>query len=187
MMDVQRIRRERFERLFVQHYADVLGYALRRAPRALAEDVASEAFLVAWRRLEAVPEDALPWLLGVARRTLANQRRSHARSDALISRLGDEALAQGRPAGDRLSGDPDGRLAEALRALSEREREAVLLVAWEGLRPTQAAQVVGCSSTAFRLRLHRARKRLSDEFGASCVAVDQERPADPTATTTGNA
>jgi DNA-directed RNA polymerase specialized sigma24 family protein len=67
---------ERFEGLFRQNYAAVRAYALRRAPHDVAQDVAAETFLVAWRRLDDVPDDALPWLYGVARRVLANQRRS---------------------------------------------------------------------------------------------------------------
>ena len=61
------------ERLFDQHYAAVLAYGLRRAPRAVAEDVASETFVIASRRIDEVPAAALPWLYGVARRVLANE------------------------------------------------------------------------------------------------------------------
>jgi RNA polymerase sigma-70 factor (ECF subfamily) len=49
-----------------------------------------------------------------------------------------------------------------MTSLSEREREALLLVAWEGLDSRRAAQVVGCSPAAFRVRLHRARRRVAD-------------------------
>jgi RNA polymerase sigma-70 factor (ECF subfamily) len=73
---VEPTRNERFEGLFRDNYAAVRGYALRRAPRDMAQDVVAETFLVAWRRLDDVPADALPWLYGVARRVLANQRRS---------------------------------------------------------------------------------------------------------------
>ena len=57
--------REAFERLFRAHYWAVRGYVLRRFPSAFAEDVLAETFLIAWRRLESVPDDALPWLIGV--------------------------------------------------------------------------------------------------------------------------
>lgn len=86
-------REARFEQLFARFYAEVLAYALRRAPRPVAEEVASETFVVAWRRPEAVPDDPLPWLLAVARRTLANQRRAAMRSAALVVRLEDGARA----------------------------------------------------------------------------------------------
>src|ERR1700754_839225 len=69
-------RRERFEALFAAHYRDVYRYALRRTKPALAEEVANEAFLVAWRRLDRVPEHALPWLYAAAGNVLAHQRRA---------------------------------------------------------------------------------------------------------------
>ena len=80
-------RDERFEELFREHYPAVRGYVLRRAHRDAVQDVVAETFLVAWRRLEDVPDDPLPWLYGVARRTLANQRRSARRQGSLEQRL----------------------------------------------------------------------------------------------------
>ena len=59
-------RIERFDRLFAAHFDAVRAYAWRRDP-ATADDVAAETFLVAWRRLEDIPADSLPWLIGVAR------------------------------------------------------------------------------------------------------------------------
>lgn len=122
----------------------------------------SETFLVAWRRLDAVPEDGLPWLLGVARRVLANQRRGEGRHAALIDRLA-STMPRARvvePAEDAL-----GPLGDALASLPAAEREALLLVAWEELEPRRAARVVGCSPAAFRARLYRARRRLVARLG----------------------
>ena len=56
--------------------------------------------------------------------------------------------------------DPD--LAHGLRVLPEKDREALLLIAWDDLTPALAAASLGISSVAFRVRLHRARRRLSD-------------------------
>src|SRR5690242_18532311 len=80
-------RGTRFDQLFAAHYGAVRAYVVRRSGAAPGDDVLSETFLVAWRRLDAVPEDGLPWLLGVARRVLANQRRGAARRAALVERL----------------------------------------------------------------------------------------------------
>jgi RNA polymerase sigma-70 factor (ECF subfamily) len=52
-----------------------------------AKDVAAETFLIAWRRLEDVPREPAPWLLGVARKVIAGQLRTDARRDALAARL----------------------------------------------------------------------------------------------------
>jgi RNA polymerase sigma-70 factor, ECF subfamily len=150
-------RQERFDRLFAAHYSAVLAYALRRVPRALAEDAVSETFLAAWRRLDELPADSAPWLYGTARRMLANQRRSARRREALLHRL----THFGRDPAPTLLQVSDGRVSAALAELPEREREAVLLVAWEGLSPARAAVAAGCSPDALRQRLHRGRRRLA--------------------------
>ncbi|HEV2999433.1 MAG TPA: RNA polymerase sigma factor [Solirubrobacteraceae bacterium] len=152
-------RRARFERLYDAHYAPVLAYALRRSERSVAHDVAAETFLVAWRRLDDVPADAAPWLYGVARRVLANERRGAGRRAALAERL--RQLPARRPPGEALEGAGSGSLAEALARLPERDREALMLVAWEGLSTAQAARAMGCAPAALRVRLHRARRRLA--------------------------
>jgi hypothetical protein len=48
----------------------------------------------------------------------------------------------------------------ALAALPEADRELLTLVAWHGLKPNEAARVVGCSTATYFVRLHRARRRL---------------------------
>ncbi|MGN6867130.1 MAG: RNA polymerase sigma factor [Solirubrobacteraceae bacterium] len=154
----------RFDALFAAHFAAVRAYAVRRSGGTPVDDVLSETFLVAWRRLDAVPEDALPWLLGVARRVLANQRRGDARRAALIDRLSRLAT---RSRGAEPAGEVFGSLGGALATLSAPEREALLLVAWEGLEPRRAARVVGCTPAAFRARLYRARRRLAAQLEES--------------------
>lgn len=128
-------------------------YALRRSDRDTAQDVVAETFAVAWRRLDAVPRDPLPWLYAVARRVLANQRRSTARREALKTALARSTAGFAAPV--------DHDLADALRRLPSGDRELLTLVAWEGLSPREAAAALGCSDTACRLRLHRARRRLA--------------------------
>jgi RNA polymerase sigma-70 factor (ECF subfamily) len=150
--------------LFAAHYAPVRAYVVRRSGTAPVDDVLSETFLVAWRRLDAVPEDSLPWLLGVARRVLANQRRGEARRAALVERL---SSLTSRSHAVEPTGEVFGSLGDAMATLSAPEREALLLVAWEGLEPQRAARVVGCTPTAFRARLYRARRRLAAQLGES--------------------
>ena len=104
-MERQVDRRGAFEQLFNAHYWAVRGYVLRRSPSGAAEDVVAETFLVAWRRLDDIGEDPLPWLLGVARRVMANQHRAERRRGALATRLQDLFSAPPRPqpwAGSRL-------------------------------------------------------------------------------------
>jgi RNA polymerase sigma-70 factor (ECF subfamily) len=168
-------RGAQFDALFAAHFPAVRAYVVRRSGVAPVDDVLSETFLVAWRRLDAVPEDALPWLLGVARRVLANQRRGETRRAALIGRLA-ETLPRSRVV--EPPGDVFDSLGEAIAGLAASEREALLLVAWEGLEPRRAARVVGCTPTALRARLYRARRRLAAELGESPPRHIEGRPTE---------
>ena len=144
----------RFEQIYAEHRDAVRAFVRRRAPDAVVDDVVSETFLVCWRKLDRVPAEPLPWLYAVARKTLANQRRRLARDE----RLGDAAsasdVAEPEPVGD-------SALAAAFAALSERDREVLRLVAWEGLSLGETAIVLGCSAVACRVRYHRAKTRLA--------------------------
>jgi RNA polymerase sigma-70 factor, ECF subfamily len=177
-------RRVRFELLYGKHAPAVKAYVLRRAAPAVADDLVAEVFVVCWRRFDEIPADPLPWLLGVARRVLSTYRRGERRGAALRQRLADDAGApevvgdgvpastaaggirwQGAPGEGTLlsasSGEGGGALREALARLSESDRELLLLIAWEGLSPTQAAAAMGVSAATMRVRLHRARRRLA--------------------------
>ena len=113
---------QRFERIYAEHYEAVLAYVRRRAPESAVDDVVSDTFVVCLRKIDGVPAEPLPWLYAVARKTLANDRRKRSRVAH-----GYEVAASGPdPVGD-------GALAVAFTALSERDREVLRLVAWEGL------------------------------------------------------
>ncbi len=145
------------------HTAAVFAYALRRTSREDAADVVAETFLVAWRRLDDVDERGeLPWLYAVARRTLLSQHRSARRQRAIAERVAaaDTPGRAERPADSFES----RRLHDALAGLSESEREVLMLTAWEELSGPEAARVLGCSATAYRIRLHRARSRLRERL-----------------------
>ena len=150
----------RFEILFRENYTSVAQYVARRAPKILVDDVVAETFLVAWRRLDDVPREALPWLLATARRTLSTQMRGALRRQLLNERLAQQPKLL--TAGDDRGGTSE--LAEsvggALARLSQRDREAIQLIAWEGLTPREAAAVIGERPATFRVRLHRAKRRL---------------------------
>ena len=152
---------ERFQALYAQHHARVYAYAVSRVGRQLADEVVSEVFLVAWRRLADVPAPALPWLLTVARNTACSQFRGSARQRSISAEmrawvteaeLSEPVVADA--VSERLS------VLTALAALPEADRELLTLVAWHGLKPNEAARVVGCSTAAYFVRLHRARRRL---------------------------
>jgi RNA polymerase sigma-70 factor, ECF subfamily len=140
---------ERFSAVF-SHLGAVAAYARRRG-HADAEAVAAEVMTIAWRRLSHVPlDDPRPWLFATARNlVLADARR---RTTAT------RKVEGSTPAPELLELDPE--LGDALRSLSPTDREALLLVAWEDLTPTQAARSLGIRPAAFRVRLLRARRRL---------------------------
>jgi RNA polymerase sigma-70 factor, ECF subfamily len=154
----------RFSTAFEAHHRRVLAYALRRTRTAEdAEDVVAETFAVAWRRAADLPapETALPWLLGIARRVAANQRRSGNRLRALIGRL----RAQPLPVATRALDSP---AAEALDRLPPADQELLRLLAWDGLSQAEAGAVLGISANAVAIRLHRARRRFADELVKGC-------------------
>ena len=151
----------RYESVFELHHRAVLGYALRRVPtEADAEDAVSETFAIAWRRFERAPEpeDALPWLLAIARRVLANHHRSQDRRSRLTLRL------RAQPRDPVVSMSPVTPASEALDRLRPDDRELLRLLAWEGLSQAEAGLVLGISENAVAIRLHRARKRFADEL-----------------------
>jgi RNA polymerase sigma-70 factor, ECF subfamily len=157
---------ERFERLFTEHIEAVLRYALARVDPETAKDAVADTFLVAWRRLDEVPDVARSWLLGVTRRTLSDQRRSHRRQHTLAQRLASTALGS-ESSPEAIDGIADRFVVMgALRGLRKADREVLCLVAWDGLGHREAAEVLGCSAKAFAVRLHRARRRLEEALDA---------------------
>ena len=155
-----------FEQLFRNTRTDLLAYIMRRSQNAEdAADVLAETYLIAWQKLDAIPtgERARLWLFGVARNLLlkgASRRRSR---HALVERLAGEL----RAAHPLLAPVEDARSAvlhAALAALSERDREILMLTAWEGLTPKEIAVVLGTPVNLVRVRLHRARARLKRDL-----------------------
>jgi RNA polymerase sigma factor (sigma-70 family) len=159
-----------FEELYARFAGAVRGYAMRRCDPETADDIVADVFLVAWRRREELPKEPLPWLLGTARHVLANHARGQSRRGRLLDRLAAEPAAPGAAAQVE-----SARLQAALQSLSERDRELLLLMAWEGLEPRQAAQVLGIRANTLAVRFHRARRRLSAALKA-LEAEDERAP-----------
>ena len=184
--DVTRAAREqRFTALFSECYSPVLAFARRRLEPDAAQDVVAETFLTAWRLLDRITGEPLPWLYRIAGHAVENQRRGQVRRGRLADRA--RLLGEGS-APDLADGVIESRLlVEAFNALGERDREALRLVMWEGLLPKEAAFVLECSPPAFTVRLHRARRRLSRLLGeeqagdarlTSLQALPERRPFD---------
>ncbi|MEV5570550.1 sigma-70 family RNA polymerase sigma factor [Spirillospora sp. NPDC052269] len=169
-------REARFTRLYETHYRSVFGYVVLRVERHAAEDVTGEVFAVAWRKVDEIPDRALPWLLGVARNLARQSHGATDRTRRLVDRLAvlTETASPGRDAADGVIAR-DQALA-ALAALSAKEAEAVTLTAWHGLDPAEAARVAGCSRAALLVRLHRGRRRLAAALDASAAGRSTPEP-----------
>ena len=153
---------------FDLHVDDLFRYASRRVGGDAARDVVSETFRIALERSAAFDQaqgSHRAWLFGIAtnvirrfRRTedriIRNQVRAYVREPASI----DPLLA--------VEGSVDAaarweRLAEAVTALDDEDRDLLTLVAWEGMSSAEAAAVLDIPSGTIRSRLHRIRTELA--------------------------
>ncbi|GLF98315.1 RNA polymerase sigma factor [Streptomyces yaizuensis] len=170
---------DRFTAVYDACRGRVWAYVVSRAGRQVADEVVSETFTVAWRRRADLPADPLPWLLGVARNVLRDTVRAEVRRESLAAEFRDWT-ERSAPAGE---GDVADAVADrnalltALATLADEDREILVLTAWHGLKPAEAARVVGCSAATLRVRLHRARKRLTKAADAAPAPLAPARPA----------
>jgi RNA polymerase sigma factor (sigma-70 family) len=157
---------DRFRRLYQRHYPMLLSYALRRSSNpAEAHDVVADTFLVLWRRFDRAPDhDAeIPlWLYAIARRVLSNQQRSRVRRERLVTRLTELSRDSSRSEEEAVARERAHVVVDGLMSLDPRDREVLLLAAWENLTNREIAEVLGCSENAAALRLHRARRKLTE-------------------------
>lgn len=178
VMTALRTRPELMGVLYERHAASVYRFLARRSGPAIAEDLLSEVFVAALgTRKRVVPHtsgSALPWLYGIA----GNILRRHLR------RARGRWVASGESGMDweavdaRLDAEAQrSQLRVALASLSAGERELLLLVAWEGLTPAEAAESLGIPPATARSRLHRARQRSQHALDRS---EDQPPPSGPT-------
>jgi RNA polymerase sigma factor (sigma-70 family) len=173
-----------FERLYASHHRDVLAYCARRTSRPDAWDAAAEVFVVAWRRLDEVPpsDEERAWLLGVAYRVLANQRRAERRRRRLGRRAAGVA-GETVPSPDELlvRTEESQRVIDALARLRGPDREIIQMTLWEELTPAEIAEALGISRGAVDQRFYRAKRRLASELqrrralGGSATQVTMEK------------
>jgi RNA polymerase sigma-70 factor (ECF subfamily) len=166
----------KLDALFAAHGRRVLAYAMRRTPvLADAEDATAETFAIAWRKIDQAPDEALGWLLAIARRVIANQRRGQRRRSWLVLRLQRSAAAPEPP----ISSDSlEGPGLAALARLRPDDQEILRLVAWDELDAREIAAVLGVTTNAVAIRLHRARMRFRAEWlkesGATRTSMEQK-------------
>jgi RNA polymerase sigma-70 factor, ECF subfamily len=168
----------RFAVIYAENRSRVYAFAVSKAGRQLADEILSEVFMIAWRRFGDLPEPPLPWLLAVTRNVAMSQSRALVRERSLATELNEWVAGAQAAVGD-IADDVAERVAAltALAALAEPDRELLTLVAWQDLTPKEAAQVIGCSTAAYFVRLHRARRRLEAALAAASAKAEPAGPA----------
>jgi RNA polymerase sigma-70 factor (ECF subfamily) len=156
---------QQFKALYDRTYDRVSAFVLRRGfSEHETRDVVAETYMTLWRRIRDLPDDSTladAWVFGVARRTIANVRRSEKRRGRLAERLFEQHHLDSPSAPEV----PD-RILQVLAELPRRDREMLQLSVWDELTHAQIARVVGCSENAVAVRLHRARKALRRQYDA---------------------
>ncbi|WP_055590435.1 RNA polymerase sigma factor [Peterkaempfera griseoplana] len=169
---------QRFRDVYEECHPRVLAYATSLVGRQVGEDITSETFTVAWRRVRDIPHPALPWLLGVTRNLVRELRRRDAHQ-YLVATEEARRITSGVPAGagdvaEEVTGRHDAL--QALAGLSEGDRELLTLIAWHGLGTKEAAQVLNCTTATLTVRLYRARRRLEKALEAAPAAEPAAAP-----------
>ena len=165
---------EEFTRVWRAEAPHVLAFATRHVGPGMAHDVVAETFTIAWRRWSEVPAPPIAWLLVTARKVIMNRARAQRRHRALETRIAllDHVAAYAADAAETALTRRDAL--ERLARLDEKHREALLLVAWDGLTNDEAATVLGVKPATFRRRISRAR--------AALFTSSEPEPADPVPT-----
>lgn len=164
----------RFEAVYEANYQDIFAYVYRRVSQRTpdVDDIVSDVFTTAWRRLDdlpAAPQDRL-WLFGVARMCVLEHRRRQHHQMRLIARLDTES-ARGMSS-DRAGSSRFGRVQGALNELRELDQEVLTLIYWDGLSHAETAAVLGCSVNAVALRVKKAKVRLHHKLMSNLSSVD---------------
>ena len=160
-----------FAQVYERYSARLLGFLLRLTGR---RDVAEDVFQNTWCSLAEAScqlnpaADLYGWLLRVARNDYYDHRRREVRSKevALSDAAAVQSIASVITMPDQASAAREECLAleRALLALSDVDREVLLLVGVEGISHERSAEVLGIAEPTMRKRLSRARERLEQQL-----------------------
>ncbi|MEV4582965.1 RNA polymerase sigma factor [Nonomuraea jabiensis] len=172
LIEQSRHRPESFATLYDRHFGDIYRYVAARVGPQAADDLASETFLVAFRKRHSFDPHrgaVRHWLYGIATNLLADHRRSETRRLEALARVPMDNLAEGEHA-DRVAAQVTAagaqrRLATELSRLPDGERDVLLLVAYGDLSYEEIAQALDIPSGTVASRLNRVRRRLRAALG----------------------
>ena len=157
---------EAFGIIYDRHAATLLRFLGRRAGAKVAEGLLGELFRIAFERrttFDPSRASALPWLYGIGANLLAKHRRGEARWLRASARMAAGEATDGRASAAALDARVlFPRVADAIEALPDDEREALLLFAWEDLSYQSMADALQVPIGTVRSRLSRARARLRE-------------------------
>lgn len=157
-----------FATVFDRHAAVVFRFLVRRVGRDTADEILGETFRIAFERRNSFDlsrTNARPWLYGIATNVVAKHRRTEARRLRATARLAPEACSEfpAESVGEGLDATTLWpRVAAAMAALPDGERDALLLYAWEELSYDEIAAALDIPVGTVRSRLNRARSRLRE-------------------------
>ncbi|GAB3869343.1 RNA polymerase sigma factor [Kibdelosporangium lantanae] len=163
---------ERFALIFDRHGPAIQRYLARRLGADVADDLVAETFLTAFHkrgRYDRTRPDARPWLYGIATNLVSRHRRAEVRWYRLKQVVPPERDQQSHAdeVAAQVTAQAMGRLlAVALAELAERDRDVLLLIAWEGLAYDEVAAALGIPVGTVRSRLNRARRKVREVLDA---------------------
>jgi RNA polymerase sigma-70 factor (ECF subfamily) len=161
-----------FALIFDRYIDQVRRFVARRVTADDLDDVVAEVFRIAFERRVAFGDhypSAAHWLFGVAGNVIRHRQRTWTRRAAAMRRLEGRASIELDPlldAAARIDATTDAELLVSIvESLRPDDREALLLVAWEQMTPTEAALVLDVPAATVRTRLHRARQQIRHQLG----------------------
>lgn len=166
--------------IFDRHATVLHRYLVRRVGPDEAESMMGEVFRIAFERratYDLARPLARPWLYGIATNLLAKHRRTEARRLRAVARLAAQRLPPldvTEPLIVALDAEELWpRVADAVTALPEPERDALVLHVWEELSYDDVAEALGVPVGTVRSRLNRARGRLRELAATSGREQDE--------------
>jgi len=169
---------DRFTLIFDRYFPQVHSYVARRLGSDVADDLASETFLIAFRQRERFDRRSgvvRAWLYGIATNLIRRHRRDEVRAWRALSKLPVPLPTTGQE--DRIAAQVTAQgvsreLAAALAKVSARDREVLLLVALGQLTYDEVAAALGIAYGTVCSRLSRARRIVRDSLGHNPTAGD---------------
>jgi RNA polymerase sigma-70 factor, ECF subfamily len=166
--------------IFDRHVSEIHRYAARRLGVSLADDIAAETFLIAFRRRQSYDpafRSAKPWLYGIATNVISRHRKAEARLYRTLARTGvdpvcvsgaDDIVARVTATAQRR------KLAEALAGISAADRDTLLLLSWAELSYQEIARALDIPTGTVASRINRARRKLRHILDPAAPATSQE-------------